>query len=380
MTNSITTSQAPWLFLLTASLAVAGCGGGGGTSTSSSAGKPTAANADTLAEAGADSTYQVRAVVVQPGLNTRSLFTTFLEPVVDAPVVARHDGIVQSVEVMEGQRVGEGAVLARLEDDEQRLDWERADALADQAEAAFERAKKLQSREVISDHELELAEAEARVARAEAGRAKLDYERCTLRAPIAGVVRLVRAEPHEIVEEGEILFRVVDPSGYRASLYLPTSLRTQLKRGDRVQVVSAMSASHLPAPGRVRLVNPISNPVTGLFRVEIDIAPTAGLEAGSQVRVVLGTETTPGPVTASGLFGAILPLDTYLERAGDQLYLYRLADGQAQRLAVGLGELGPDGHAVLSGVSAGELVLAAGELPPPDGANVKPHLVSDTGP
>jgi RND family efflux transporter MFP subunit len=309
--------------------------------------------------------------VVQPGLDTRALLVTFLEPVVDAPVVARHDGIVQSVQVTEGQRVREGEVLARMEDDEQRLEWERADALADQADAAFERSKKLLSREVISQHELELAEAEARVARAEASSAKLSYERCTLRSPINGVVRLVRAEPHEIVEESEILFRVADASAYRASLYLPGTLRHQLEKGDAVGVIAMARPSEAGVSGKVRLVNPVSDPVTGLFRVEIEVPRSPGLEAGSEVMITLGEGRESGSqAAASELGGAILPLDAYVERDGNQLYVYRLADGAAARVAVELGEVGPDGFSVLSGLASGDLVLASGELPPAENREI----------
>jgi RND family efflux transporter MFP subunit len=304
--------------------------------------------------------------VVQPGLDTGGLLVTFLEPVVDAPVVARHDGIVRSVEVTEGQRVSVGAVLARMENDEQRLEWERADALADQAVAAFERAKKLRGRDVISQHDLELAEAGSRVARAEAGSAELSYERCTLRSPISGVVRLVRAEPYEIVDEGEILFRVVDPSAYRASLYLPGTMRHQLAKGDIVGVTPVARPLEAAASGRVRMVNPVSDPITGLFRVEIEVPGASGLEAGCEVVIALGDEQAiSDPVAASELGGAILPLDAYVERDGNQMFVYLLGSGAAERVAIDLGELGPDGFAVFSGIRAGDLVLARGELPPP---------------
>ena len=53
-----------------------------------------------------------------------------LEPGIDAPVVAHHKGIIRQVLVEEARRAAKGAALGRLEDDEYRLDLERATALS----------------------------------------------------------------------------------------------------------------------------------------------------------------------------------------------------------------------------------------------------------
>ncbi len=49
-------------------------------------------------------------------------------------------------------------------------------------------------------------------------------------------------------------------------------------------------------------------------------------------------------------------------------------DGRARRTPVDLGEPGPDGFAVLAGLSPGDAVVAAGQTPPADGAPVTPHV------
>src|SRR5262245_54734231 len=78
------------------------------------------------ASAGREGSTTVAVVVVRPGLESGDARHTILEPWVDAPVVARHRGIVRSVNVAEGRRVAKGAVLAHLDDDEYRLDFDRA--------------------------------------------------------------------------------------------------------------------------------------------------------------------------------------------------------------------------------------------------------------
>jgi membrane fusion protein (multidrug efflux system) len=216
--------------------------------------------------------------------------------------------------------------------------------------------------------------------RAEAATARLQYDRCTLRAPIRGVVRLVRARPFAVVEEFEVLFWVANPSVLRASLYLPPTMRGKIKQGNRVQISPATNTGSKAVRGRVRLVNPVADPVTGLFRVEIEVVSGAGLEAGTDVQITFGEGTAEEATVMAGLSGAVLPANTYLERDGAEIFTYVIDAGIARRVAVELGEIGPGGFRVLSGVSAGDLVISAGQIPPGDGAPVEAHLTSSPAP
>jgi len=314
-------------------------------------------------------------MVVASGLDASDVLTTFLEPAVDAPAVARHRSIVRSVAVVEGQRVTAGQPLAQLEDDLYRLELERALALADQARAEYERSQKASAGNLISQHELEVARAKYHAAQADAARARLDHEHCTVRSPIAGVVRLARARPDALVEEDEILFRVAVTDRLRADLYLPATLRHRFTAGDAVRVVSSSDPSSPPGEGRVRLVNPVVDPVTGLFHVEIEVRAGPGLAAGEDVQIVPAGPAA-GRTTGSRLGGAVLPRGTYVEREGDRLVVYKVVDGRARRTPVELGGDGADGFSVLSGLQPGDLIMAAGQTPPRDGTPVAARVVS----
>lgn len=350
-------------------LALAGCGRASGTQSDKS-------SASTGGGARPAAPATVLVVTVRPGLDPSQVLTTFLEPASDAPVVARHAGIVQRVYVAEGRRVGRGTILARLDDDRQRLVWERAQALAAQARAEYERARKAIAGNLISQHELEVAEARERAARAESDLARLECERCIVRSPVAGMVRLARAQPNMVVQEDEVLFRVADTSRLKASLYLPSGFRRRLAPGDAVAVVSLSDPSTAPARGRVRLVNPMADPITGLFHVEIDVPAQAGFNPGDDVRLSLGSASAPGSrwSAASGLSGAVLPRGAYLERSADTLFVYRIEKGFAHRVSVELGDRGADGFAILSGLVPGDLVVASGQLPPANGAPVRAQM------
>jgi multidrug efflux pump subunit AcrA (membrane-fusion protein) len=103
-------------FMGFAALLIAGCGHGDDASR--------AAENDASAIA-PEHTRAVSVVVVRPGMDAGDSRRTVLEPWIDAPVVSRHKGILGQVMVQEGRRVAKGAALAKLEDDEYRLDLER---------------------------------------------------------------------------------------------------------------------------------------------------------------------------------------------------------------------------------------------------------------
>jgi RND family efflux transporter MFP subunit len=333
--------------------------------TSDSVGKTAAAKAPAGASV-------LDAVTVLPG-GGGDAFTSFLSPSVDAPVIARSDGIVREVRVKEGTRVARGQVLARLDDDEQRLEVDYMGALSAQADAERSRAEKGAEGQWISMQTLEAARAKARAAKADLDLARLALERRTLAAPVAGVVWQVRAVAHRPVKTADVLFRVTDPARLQAELDLPAALSGRVRVGDAARLVPVGDGGATTAlTAHVVSVSPMADPATGRFHVVLAaVAGTAARgAAGQPVRVELAGPHAGGALSAD----AVLPRDAHLERTGDALYAIRVVDGHARRVAVQLGALRADGFEVLSGLAPGDLVLAEGALAPADGAPVSARL------
>jgi RND family efflux transporter MFP subunit len=349
-------------FMAFAAFLIAGCGHDDDASR--------AAENDASATA-PEHTRAVSVVVVRPGMDAGDSRRTVLEPWIDAPVISRHKGIVRQVMVEEGRRVVKGAALAKLEDDEYRLDLERASAMSSQAAAEAARAQKSAQDNLISQHELEVAEAHARAAKADEDLAQLELDRCTLKAPVSGMVRLSRAEPDAVVDEGEVLFHVSETTRLKASVYLSASEFAPWAGSKIASVTPLTMPGAVAQAGRVLIANPIADPVTGLHHLEIEVAPGPGLTPGAEVRIDVAASKR-GEATTQ----AVLPRGAYLERQGNALAVYRVAQGKAERVVVQLGDARADGFPVVSGLSAGDLVLASGELPPPAGTPVQAKLSS----
>jgi RND family efflux transporter MFP subunit len=346
------------LVLLLGALAASGCSGG---SPRGAAGP--AANAGET----------VDVVAVRPGVGTADVFLTYLEPAVDAPVIARSGGIVNAVLAQEGQRVAAGQPLARLDAEEQTLEVDYVGALAAQAQAELERAEKGAEGQWISRQSLDAARAKARATRADLELAKLALERRTLRAPVAGVVWQVRAVLHRPVKAQDVLFRVTEPSLLRAELYLPAALQGRIKAGDDV-MLHPIEAAAEPLPGRVQRVSPIVDPATSRFRVELQAMSKASGLAGTNARVEFVADAARGTGDPAVSTGAILPRAAHVERADDRLYVVRVAGGQAHRVAIELGASRPDGYEILAGLAPGDLVATGSTPVPAEGRRVTARL------
>jgi RND family efflux transporter MFP subunit len=314
-------------------------------------------------------------VAVRPGADVEGAFQGFLEPVVDAVVPARTSGMVRSVAVREGDRVGRGAVLARLEDEEQRLEVEYTGALAEQAAAELDRAERGAAGQFVSRQTLDVARAKAKATRADLELARLAYARRTLRAPVAGIVWQVRARPHRLVAADEVVFRISDPSRLRTDVHLPAALSGRVRAGDPVRLTPTSAAMAEPIEGRVRTVSPIVDPATGRFRVEIEVDAGGRPLVGQTVQVAFQADVAAGggPVAAGA---AVLPREAMIGRDAQGLHVWRVRQGVARRTAVELGAGRPDGYEVLAGLAAGDLVAARGAAPPADGASVRTRLAA----
>lgn len=250
------------------------------------------------------------------------------EVVVDGRVVpVRHAtlsfgvaGVVAEVRVEEGDRVAQGAVLARLRADRQAAAVLRAEAEVRRAEArlaalragprpqevrraeaavAAARAEWLKARRDFqreediavaearlrqAEAELELvragprpeevaaAEAELAAARAALAEARAALDETVLRAPFAGVVAAVLARPGEHVTPGAPLIRLADPSAWLVETEDLTEVdAVRIREGDPARL-RFDALPDLELPGRVLRVRPLGEERQG------DVVYTAVIE------------------------------------------------------------------------------------------------------
>lgn len=204
-----------------------------------------------------------------------------LEGSVERAVIAPIDGYIAETFVRPGDVVGEGQVLARLDDKElvlkktqwsaelQRLDKEFSSALAkkDRTEVAILSAKKEQ---ILAQSDL-VAEELSRL------RISAPFEAVVLEGDLSKSLRAP-------VRRGEVLFTIAPRSGYRIILKILDGDIAYIKPGQSGHLtLSSFPGEALPLV--VQTVTPVSTPGDGAnyFRVEASLAtPDSRLKPGME--------------------------------------------------------------------------------------------------
>ena len=143
-------------------------------------------------------------------------------------------GRVISLHFYEGQFVGRGAPLVRIDDAMPRAQAQRAAAERDLARQQLERVRLLRQQNAASAADLERAEANARSAAAALAVLQLQIERSIVRAPFAGVVgqRFVNVGDYVTTGTRLLTLQTVDPQ--RAVIEVPERHAVRLRPGQTV--------------------------------------------------------------------------------------------------------------------------------------------------
>jgi membrane fusion protein (multidrug efflux system) len=118
------------------------------------------------------------------------------------------DGIVESIDFVQGQHVEAGAILFHLRSREQQALLREAEANRNLARERWERAEQLLSREASSLEQRDVARAEYEIAEARVEIARLELDRTRIRAPFRGVVGERRVDIGSRVEKKTALVRI----------------------------------------------------------------------------------------------------------------------------------------------------------------------------
>jgi len=150
-----------------------------------------------------------------------------------AQVQAAVDGVVKNVYIHEGDHVGQGAVLAELEDWNYRADLVAAEAKYSEAMATMNRA--------LAQNDGTLAGAERvkiEYLKAELARARERLDRTTIRAPFDGVVTTpqVQNSAGRRLLHGDTFAEIIETSHVTVDVAVPEDVATLLHGGDHTSI------------------------------------------------------------------------------------------------------------------------------------------------
>ncbi|WP_340105747.1 efflux RND transporter periplasmic adaptor subunit [Rhodohalobacter sp. 8-1] len=252
------------------------------------------AGEDQTAEENADA---IRSIPVEVSNVTRGDISAYysntatLEAEQEATVVSKVRGIIEELHVEEGDAVREGQILAKIDDEQYRIEANRAEATLKRLENDFQRNKELFDKNLISAETFQNSRYEYESQKATHELALLNLEYTTVRSPISGVISERFVKRGNMIGTDQQLYRVTDFSPLTAVLHVPEHEMSKINKNQRVELRADALPNQLFV-GHVERISPVVNQENGTFKVTAYVDETDGLlRPGmfSRVRIVYDT-------------------------------------------------------------------------------------------
>lgn len=265
-------------------------------------------------------------------------------------------GRISSLGFADGQRVRRGQLLVQLDDTLQQAQLKQSEAQASIARTNLQRNRDLAAQNFVSQSAVDQSAAALEVAEAQVALSKAQLARMRIVAPFDGMAGIRSVNLGDYVKDGADLVNIEDLSQVLVDFRLPERFIARVKAGQTVEV----SLDALPGQR---------------FSGHIDALDSV-IDANGRSLLVRARLDNPGGVLKSGLFARtrivfskrenalVVPEEALVPQGGKQ-YLYKVIDGPkgkvANRIEARIGLRLPGKVEVLEGLSAGDLVVTAGQ-------------------
>jgi len=274
-----------------------------------------------------------------------------------------NDGTLQQRQVQLGQGVAQGVQLATLYNPALQpgfaaalADVREANTRLEQLETDTERQSALVERNLISEDDLEQTRTRRDATRAllEQAEARLDQARAqlddaALRAPFDGRVARFHAEPGDFVRAGQPVMMLIGEA-MEVEVQLRPATAARLVIGGAAEILLQESGARLA--GRIREIGRGAPGAPVPVIVALDGADAVEIRPGVPAYVMF---ELPGGGVASVPLAAVIDPGTGYGR------VFRVVDGRAEEISVQLGRLAAGWVEVFGPVTAGDLIVVAGQ-------------------
>lgn len=276
-------------------------------------------------------------------------------------------GRVASILVKEGDRVGKGQLLATIDNSTAQSSYQAAKSTLDRAEDAYRRAKMVYDKGSLPEVKWIEVQTQLNQARSLCDMAQKNLSDCSLTAPMSASVAKRYVEPGATVSPLQPVVKLVDMTHLCVKMSVPESDIARIGKGDTV-IVSVNAMEGLQLNGIVDEKEIAADAVSHSYLVKVRMLGTK-----AQMRSILPgmvcrvkcpcSEKTNGNTFSEGPQEVRLMVPNRAVQIGNdgERYVWKVTEEKrAERCAVTIGDLLPNGVLITSGLATGDIVVVDG--------------------
>jgi len=266
-----------------------------------------------------------------------------------------------------GDHVAAGALLARLDPQEQQSDIRAAQASVDaaqagvsQATASFARQQQLMRQGFTTRRDFDQAQQSLSVAQAslQSAQSQLQNTRdalgfTELRAAAAGIVTARNIEAGQVVQAAQTVYTIAEDGDRDAVFNVGEGVLAVAPPKPPTIDLTLLSDPSITAKGTPRELSPVVDPQTGTIRVKVAIPDTPP-------QMALGAAVS-GSMTARAIQAVVLPWPAlFSDKGAPAVWTVDTASKTVALKPVQIATYGSGAVAIGSGLEQGEVVVTAG--------------------
>lgn len=273
-------------------------------------------------------------------------------------------GLVREVHFKSGQNVSKGEVLIQLNADADVAQLKALEAAAELAATVLKRDEAQFAAEAVSRAQIDADKADLKAKLAQVSQQLATIEKKTIRAPFAGRLGISTINPGQYVNSGDklVTLQTIDP--IYVDFFVPQKQLAALKPGQRLRVAADAFPSE-QFEGQISSINPKIDTNSRNVQVEATLSnKKQQLLPGmfSNVTIDVGDKgkfiTLPQTAITYNPYGSTVFIVKDSDKKDDKGQPVK----EAQQVFVTTGATRGDQVAVLTGISAGQLVVTSGQL------------------
>ncbi len=288
----------------------------------------------------------VRQTAIQTSTFRQELqYNAALSGIEESTAKAMVSDIVVSIEARIGDSVRAGQTIVTFPQNTPAAQFEQATTAFNSIKQVYERMQRLHAQGAISQQDLDNVETQYKVAEANLAASR---KMIKVTAPIDGIITNIMVSPADHVFPGMDLFTVSNTRSYKAVLWVPESDVSKVRKGTAARALWNEEVLN----GRINQISLALDPNNKAFRVEAEFPNT-------------NRRFTPG-ITADirldilNKANCIVVDRQFLFSENGSRYVWINESGLAKKRIVEIGLDNQLSFEILSGLSAGDLLITQG--------------------